>query len=123
MTPKKDGRWNTAGCLAPWKKNPDDELADRLHKFERVCVFVFNSRRQVGHGGKGRTGNLGKIGKEEFGLTPTQITYCKGRAYNSTYEVQDLCRIRAQKHKPIDSDAMIAALEEGRQKRLLEKAA
>jgi hypothetical protein len=98
--------------LAKWKTDPGDDLGERLRQFGVVCVVKAKLASSIGSISTARrgSGDLQKIGREMFGLTGTEISYCLGHAQNFLYEVCELTRIRARRGLPIDSDAMMAAI-------------
>ena len=108
--PRKTG-WKRPDCKPQWRINPDPDLKRRLLEFEVVCRHRFRRRGATVGGANCRGFALRSIGDKLFRLSPTQILYCQGRAKNFFAEVEERTAMRARKHKPIDSDAAIAALE------------
>lgn len=85
----------TAQRMRPDYKNPDRDLADLLRKMEVICVFKLQSLLSTSRGRDHQVrGDLNQIGLSEFGLTLSQVKYCKGRAGNFVDSMRELARAR-----------------------------
>jgi hypothetical protein len=69
----------------------DPDLALRLHQFEVVVKIAIQMELVGISGGNNRPGKIGlhPIGINDFGLSPSQIQYCIGRARNFLDDIRN----------------------------------
>jgi hypothetical protein len=76
----------------------DPDLADRLRRFEVVCKVTIQLSTTTHRTTSGKHpvpgGNLIDNGSQHFGLTPSQVRYCTGRARNFLDDIRTAERAR-----------------------------